>query len=404
MNPIFKQFAMSALSAGLVMPLVAHADLFTFDPMGGGHGIGNVSFIDQTPGNAKIARAGTSFLPLQYQANLISMGFNDSSTAFINGTGGNFFTFVADSRNFAMYAASALGDNLTGTGFITNKPILQAHLARTPDTFFQVVDTTPTTLDQTANGNQLGSAVSYTAGGASHTVLVIDAVDPGYFPSLRPNEGIVAEMNANVSTPFKQADPTLSWTGGFGFINGSGPNMLVEMDALMIFNAAPGVSPESALLPSANLASGWQFNFPIPAYTVFVDPLVATGYDYILDSGPNFSSVLLPSVGDGEFALYLWNGAGWMIDSTLTAGVEHSFGSLGVDRFRIAGIEASAGLDPNSPTAFVTGLNFTGPGQASMHMTPIVQEVNGVSEPGALAMVLTGLGLMGFLSSCRKTS
>ena len=47
--------------------------------------------------------------------------------------------------------------------------------------------------------------------------------------------------------------------------------------------------------------------------------------------------------------------------------------------------ETSAGLDPNDPTAFVTGLNFTGTGTIEMTMTPITEEVGGViPEPSSL--------------------
>ncbi|SCX57859.1 PEP-CTERM sorting domain-containing protein [Nitrosospira sp. Nsp1] len=165
-----------------------------------------------------------------------------------------------------------------------------------------------------------------------------------------------------------------------------------------------GISPNDPIMPTTYLTSGWGFDFAIPSYTIYLDPLVATGYDYILDSGPNFQSVLLPSIGDNQFGLYLWNGTTWTFDSVINAGTEHSFGSMGVDRFRIAGIETSAGLDPNSPTAFVTGLTFAGTGEASMRMIPLTQEVGVVPEPETYAMLLGGLGLLGFMVRRRKTS
>jgi hypothetical protein len=45
--------------------------------------------------------------------------------------------------------------------------------------------------------------------------------------------------------------------------------------------------------------------------------LVAIGYDYFLESGPNFTSVLLSRVGDNQFDLYIWNGTEWMFDSAV---------------------------------------------------------------------------------------
>jgi hypothetical protein len=94
-----------------------------------------------------------------------------------------------------------------------------------------------------------------------------------------------------------------------------------------------------------------------------------------------------------QFSLYLGNGTEWTFDSTLNAGIEHAFDGAGVDRFRITGIETSAGLDPNSPTAFVTGLTFADTGHASMHMIPLVQVV---PEPETYAMLMAGLGLLGW--------
>lgn len=70
--------------------------------------------------------------------------------------------------------------------------------------------------------------------------------------------------------------------------------MLLQMDALLSLAAAPGVNPATPILPIENLSSGWQFDFVAPAAPIFVDPLVAVGYDYFLDSGPNFTSVQLP--------------------------------------------------------------------------------------------------------------
>jgi PEP-CTERM motif. len=156
---------------------------------------------------------------------------------------------------------------------------------------------------------------------------------------------------------------------------------------------APGFTPQNPILPSATLPNGWLFSLTIPNELLYIDPQVAVGYDYLLDSGPNFTSVLLPSVGDDHFSLYLWNGTEWAFDSTLNAGMEHAFGGAGVDKFRITGIETSAGLDPNSPTAFVTGLTFADIGSASMHMTALVQVV---PEPKSYAMLLAGLGLVGW--------
>jgi hypothetical protein len=122
---------------------------------------------------------------------------------------------------------------------------------------------------------------------------------------------------------------------------------------------------------------------------VFIDPLVAIGYDYQIGIGdPNFASVLLPSIGDNVYELQLWNGSAFEFADTLNGGDPYTFGLSGVDRFRILGIELGAGLDPFNPSAFITGLTFASDGSFSGTMTPIT-----VNVPGPIA----GAGLPGLV-------
>lgn len=155
----------------------------------------------------------------------------------------------------------------------------------------------------------------------------------------------------------------------------------------------PGSSPTNPLMPVAS-DDGWNFNFNIvPGRTVFIDPDIAIGYDYIVNSGPSIASVLLPTFGDGLYDLWLWNGSEWVATGdVLTGGVTYNFVEA-VTRFRILGIEQSAALDPLNPTAFVTGLTFDGSGQVSMSQNPITVSVP-VPEPETYAMFLAGLGLL----------
>lgn len=90
-----------------------------------------------------------------------------------------------------------------------------------------------------------------------------------------------------------------------------------------------------------------------------------------------------------------------MFDSLVHAGVEHQFAGFGVDRFRIAGIETSAGLDPNDMTAFVTGLTFVGSDVVSMRMEPVTTLVNAATVPEPTILALIGLGLAGLSYSRR---
>lgn len=167
-------------------------------------------------------------------------------------------------------------------------------------------------------------------------------------------------------------------------------------------STVPGVSTVSLALASVNDAStpaaplmpistenGFNFVFNTTGSMVYVDPVVATGYDYIADGGQTFASVVLPSVGTQEFSLFLWDGTKWVFNSTLEAGSEHMFGGSGVDRFRIAGISISSGLDPNNPSAFVTGLTFHNNGISSMHMIPLLSPV-----PLPSTLLLFGVGVI----------
>src|SRR3569832_807739 len=156
-----KQLAVAVLAA-LGVSASAHATLFSFDPDGAGGGapIAGAATIDQAPGSAIavggvtaiynfLAGSGSTGFTLYYQANLNSIQDSASNNLFSNGTGGQYFTFVAgfgetvtgagtiggtavatfahDPSNpvnfFTMYATTGLGNNLTVTGFV-GTPIL----------------------------------------------------------------------------------------------------------------------------------------------------------------------------------------------------------------------------------------------------------------------------------------
>src|SRR5262245_23505612 len=105
---MFKKTVLAtSVALGMGMAGAAQADLFQFNPTGGGAGAGvinNVATIDEAPGNSLGGAgsvAGGGPLPVGttitdlYQANLTAMLGASSNVLFANGTGGNFFTFVA---------------------------------------------------------------------------------------------------------------------------------------------------------------------------------------------------------------------------------------------------------------------------------------------------------------------
>jgi hypothetical protein len=152
-------------------------------------------------------------------------------------------------------------------------------------------------------------------------------------------------------------------------------------------------------LPMVNTAGGgivYEFQ-PIPVttgQTIFIDPMIATGYDFQIGAGdPNFASVTLPTgIGDNVFDLWLWSGSDWFDTSVdLVGGVEHFFGSGGVDRFRILDIETTALLNPFNAIAFITGLSFVSDGQFSGTMTPITTSV---AAPGTFVLLILALAAL----------
>ncbi len=169
--------------------------------------------------------------------------------------------------------------------------------------------------------------------------------------------------------------------------------------------ALPGETPDNPLMPVV-VDGSWNFEFGIQLdQRIFIDPDVAIGYDYVINTGPNFQTVVLPSIGDNLFDIYLWNAGSWILSVTdWAAGDVYDFGPNGVDRFRIMGIETSAMLDPTDATAFVTGLTFSSAGIVNMNQTALSVFVpsSSVPEPSTLLLLGAGAGLLGMGRFRRK--
>lgn len=154
----------------------------------------------------------------------------------------------------------------------------------------------------------------------------------------------------------------------------------------------------AVFLPSVGPDGVFRFDVKVSeGETIIIDPVVAIGYDYQIGEGnPLFASVTLPMVGDGLFELWLFDHdlLDYVFEAELTAGIEYFFADDGVDRFRVLGIEPSAGLDPTDVRAFATALTFAGDGRFTGSMTPITQVV---SEPSVLTLI--GLALAGMAAA-----
>lgn len=181
----------------------------------------------------------------------------------------------------------------------------------------------------------------------------------------------------------------------------------INGQTLGIGNAAVNLPINFQPIPtSSGLISDVLYHFNVgdvgPDAQTFIDPLVAIGYIYTTGAGdPNFKSVdAVTDVGDGIYALSVWDGTSWILaDSSLAAGDVFDFTangySNGVSRFEITGIDPSAGLSPTDITAFVTGLTFMSEGSFTGTMEPIVAEVT-VPEPATIALFGIGLAGLGF--------
>lgn len=169
--------------------------------------------------------------------------------------------------------------------------------------------------------------------------------------------------------------------------------------ALVFMAPLPALSVVAGLavhLPVAVADGSFRFDVAVaPGETFYIDPYVAVGYTYATGAGdPNFRSVLLPTgIGDGLYDLFGFDASGTLqlLAGDLSGGVSYDFGAAGVDRFRVTGIEVSAGLDPADPSAFVTGLGFTGAGRFTGTQTPVSVAI---TEPALGTLLLLGMGLL----------
>ncbi|WP_232410994.1 nidogen-like domain-containing protein [Methylophilus sp. 5] len=161
-----------------------------------------------------------------------------------------------------------------------------------------------------------------------------------------------------------------------------------------LFNngALPGQTAENAFLPVV-VDGAYQFEFNVQLnQRVFIDPLVAVGYDYEV-TGNQFTSVLLPllTADTDGYAIYaLGNVTPGGLLGTVMGGTVFDFAAP-LSGFTVVGIDTAAMLSPGNTTAFVTGLTFLNAGVVTMSQTPITSFVAQVPEPSSYAMLLCGL-------------
>jgi len=354
-----------------------------------GIGVGDrvrVGVVSVTPngafGTTGVATQGAATLPMLFQPSGAAPDFFNNATSNTSLTGPWKLTFTNGTDVTEVFTQSAAATpppfvrsvTISGSG---TEPTISWEV---PGGF--ISDGTIITIYDKALSDQAGFAVGIYSAGIAATETSF-AVPAGVLSLDRP-DGYVFEVRLvdlrDPLGPISSTNTEGSSRSFFGF------NPL-----------APG-SPDDVYLPLVDAAGVFHFDFDVTADTrVFIDPLVAIGYDYAIGAGdPNFTSVTLPDVGDGLYDLLLFNGSDWIFSGILAAGQQYFFAAGGVSSFRIEGIEASAGLAPDDPLAFVTGLTFAADGRFTGTMTPLVVFAS-VPEPGTphlLALSLGGLWLM----------
>ncbi|BAZ49731.1 hypothetical protein NIES4103_23430 [Nostoc sp. NIES-4103] len=178
--------------------------------------------------------------------------------------------------------------------------------------------------------------------------------------------------------------------------------------------AAPGTTRDNPLLPDVR-EDGWFFQYTTTQVdeVIWSDPELVFGYDYSIENGINFRSFILPILGDNSYELWLGDALNPVYIADIIGGSEYFFSDLGfdlgVDFFRILGVDSELAIDPNDVTAFVTGLTFMQAGLVQWRQNPLSADTNehaSVSEPEMPAWLpfLVGMFVLVRLKRTRTNS
>lgn len=162
-----------------------------------------------------------------------------------------------------------------------------------------------------------------------------------------------------------------------------------------------GLTAENPLMPVLDdPTSGFTFDITAEdGVRYYFDPFVAAGYDFtVADGDPLITEAIFPTIGGSLYSIYTLDDLVNPLFTGISGGTTIDFTGLfpgGIKGFALRGIDISAGLDPNDPTAFVTGLTFARSGQVTLTQTPFSVFAAEVPEPATWTMLIAGFGLVG---------
>lgn len=209
---------------------------------------------------------------------------------------------------------------------------------------------------------------------------------------------------------------TLSFLLADGSADGatdSGQDSVLWLSSFGNYNVNDGTSEFTPLLPQDPPPGGYDgFVFDLDVETgklVYIDPLIATGYEYETNDDSKILQVKAPSratVNDPDgYTIHYTDAAGNEYELRLQPGQLHTFEEP-VAQFVLKDISEELLLDPDDPIAFRAALSFDST-EVNVTQTPITVFVDGptaIPEPGTLALFAVGAAGIGAAAHRRRKS
>jgi hypothetical protein len=319
-----------------------------------------------------------------------------------NDSTGSYYQFNGDGRAGAMSASITInGITLTATsaggipskGFVSlgdvNKYVATVAPGVTGYAYQNYVD-------QLTESGDIQTSTTISMLLASQTRALFDSADyrMPFTWTFQPGDLMSSSVGMNT---FHASDPSFYLTNVY---------LNLAETSLTVTGGGDGSSSTDALLPAGQTPDGgYIFQVPVAdGQTVYVDPALATGYDYAVGAGsPLIASATFPTLaGDPNgYDVYALTDLVNPLFSNVLGGTTVDFTSLagyagGISGFALRGIDLGAQVDPNDPTSFVTGLTFVGSGTVSLTQTPVtVNVVSATPEPATWAGLTLGMAALG---------